>query len=283
MAKHSSFPRPCIITIGVPKGGDCKSWLALNLASRLGCWGHDVVVVDCNQQHDLYLDHAALMGKGIYPRFDVIVHTPLSPTGDQNAKLDLRDQGHRDFIIFDTSQFVEFRATAWAWTHCDLMLMPVTPNTTQRHNYDTALKLFFAMPGQRPPIAAVPCKADVLKNSTPQKMLEDMLLFLSSQGCRVPPFASAYHIPANPMMAAQETRWIFSEVEFNERMKRLAPEFILKVDLTFSWLRTILEEHYGPLPPPRLPEIDFSKGREVLKVLAQECKARMVQGARAVA
>jgi hypothetical protein len=167
VAEHQPFPRPFIITVGVPKGGDCKSWLALNFASRLGMWGHDVLVVDCNQQHDLVVDYMTLTNRGVYPRFDVLMHTPLSPEGLPAAPLDLKVAHHRDFIVFDTAQFVEFPTTRWAWANCHLMLVPVTPHTSQRHNYQTAIRLFHALPGQRPPIAAVPCKIDVLKNSKP--------------------------------------------------------------------------------------------------------------------
>jgi hypothetical protein len=267
----ASFPTPFIITIGVPKGGDCKSWLAFNLASRLGFWGYDVLVVDSNPQHDLWSDHEFLMQKGIYPRFDVKLHDPLDSKGDQNSHLDLRDQEHRDFIVFDTSQYVQLRSTAWAWTHCDLMLMPVTPNTTQRRNYDTALQLFHAMPGQRPPLVVVPCKVDVLKNSTPQKQLEDMLVYLNTKGCITPSFDSSNQIPQSQLMACQDTRWVFSETEFNDKPKILGREFLLKVDISLSWIRSLIEVTYGRFPAPRLPVLDFYDKNRVLKQLSAEC------------
>jgi hypothetical protein len=275
VVNSSRFPKPLIVCIGVPKGGDCKSWLAMNLASRLGFWGYDVLVVDSNPQHDLWSDHEFLMQKGIYPRFDVKVHDPLDSKGDQTSRLDLRDQQHRDFIIFDTSQYVQLRSTAWAWTHCDLMLMPVTPNTTQRRNYDTALQLFHAMPGKRPPFVAVPCKVDVLKNSTPQKQLEDMLLYLDSNGCITPSFDSGNQIPQSQLMACQDTRWVFSETEFNDKPKILPREFLMKVDITLCWIRSLIEASYGHFPPPRLPVLHFYEKDAVLKQLRAECLQKL--------
>ena len=279
MAEHQPFPRPFIITVGVPKGGDCKSWLALNFASRLGMWGHDVLVVDCNQQHDLVVDYMTLTNRGVYPRFDVLMHTPLSPEGLPTAPLDLKLAHHRDFIVFDTAQFVEFPTTRWAWANCHLMLVPVTPHTSQRHNYQTAIRLFHALPGRRPPIAAVPCKIDVLKNSTPQKMLDQTLLFLKDQGCLVPPFGSGFQVPNNPTMAAQETRWICGETSFNGHTKRLPEDFLLRVDLTFRWLLDVIENHYGRLPSPKLPPLPVLKPQEVLKALSREQSQRAAASA----
>ena len=269
------FPKPFIITIGVPKGGDCKSWLALNLASRFGFWGYDVLVIDSNPQHDLWSDHQFLMQKGIYPRFDVLVHDPVDSKGDQSARLDVRDQVHRDFIIFDTSQYVQLRSTAWAWTHCDLMLMPVTPNTTQRRNYDTALQLFYAMPGERPPFVVLPCKVEVLKHSTPQKQLEDMLLYLNTKGCVTPNFDSSNQIPQSQLMASQDTRWVFSETEFNDKLKVLGREFLMKVDINLCWVRAMIEVSYGAFPAPKLPVLDFYNKDQVLRQLKLERDQKM--------
>jgi hypothetical protein len=77
------FGGPLVLTISVPKGGDNKTWVAFNLASILGIWGYDVAVVDSNAQHDLWSDVQFLAGRGITPRFDVVLHDPLDADGNQ--------------------------------------------------------------------------------------------------------------------------------------------------------------------------------------------------------
>ena len=177
-----AFPSPFVITVGVPKGGDCKTWTAFNLSSRLGFWGHDVVSIDSNPMHDLWKDHQSLAQQGIWPRFEVIPHDPLDPHGNQTETLDVSSQRHRDFIVYDTSQYVQLRTTRWAWTYCNLMILPVCPYAAQIPNYMEALQLYLALPAPRAPILVLPCRVRVLKNSIPQRRLEDLLTFLAEAG-----------------------------------------------------------------------------------------------------
>jgi hypothetical protein len=58
-------------------------------------------------------------------------------------------------------------------------------------------------------------------------------------------------------MACQDTRWVFSETEFNDKPKILGREFLLKVDISLSWIRSLIEVTYGRFPAPRLPVLDF--------------------------
>src|SRR5258705_3433274 len=105
MDRHQ-FPKPCVITIGMTKGGSCKTWWALNLATTLGMNGFRVAVVDLNPQHDLTADHQILLEQGIYPRFDVLSHDIADEDGNINAMPDLKDYLDYNFIIYDTSQFL---------------------------------------------------------------------------------------------------------------------------------------------------------------------------------
>jgi hypothetical protein len=267
-----SFPKPFIITVGVPKGGDCKSWLAFNLASRFGTWGYNVAAIDTNPQHDLLSDHQTLQAKGIWPRFDVIVHDAMDADGNQSQKLDLQNQSHRDILIFDTSQYLQLRSVQWAWRECDLMLMPVTPNTAQHRNYDIAIQLFEAI-RQRPcPFVVVPCRVEVLKNASPGKQLRNMLQYLKERGCIVPPFAQEKQIPNSPNMAAQETRWIYDQTMVDRQVKFASDDFLMRVDLTFSWIKYVIEEEYGPMPPPSLPVVPTFDRAELRNYLAQEAQ-----------
>ena len=83
------FPKPCVITIGMTKGGSCKTWWAFNLATTLGMNGFHVVVVDLNPQHDLTADYQILLEQGIYPRFDVFSHDITDEDGNINPMPDL--------------------------------------------------------------------------------------------------------------------------------------------------------------------------------------------------
>ena len=92
---------------------------------------------------------------------------------------------------------------------------------------------------------------------TPQKQLEDMLVYLNTKGCIVPSFDSSNQVPQSQLMACQDTRWVFSETEFNDKPTILGREFLLKVDITLCWIRSLIENTYGHFPPPSLPVLHF--------------------------
>ena len=85
----SSFPRPFIITVGVPKGGATKTWTTLNVASQFGLWGYDVLAIDTNAQHDRVKDWHDITLDGLWPRFEVIWHQPFDKNDEQAPLLDL--------------------------------------------------------------------------------------------------------------------------------------------------------------------------------------------------
>ena len=143
----NTIPQPFVITIGMTKGGTHKTWISFNLASYLGLMGYSVLVVDTNPQHDLAADYDWLMGEGIYPRFDVRVHDPIGVNGMPTARLDLSSETGRNFIIYDTCQFLQLETMRFAWANCHVMLAPVTPNCAEIRNYQNALRLYWAMPG----------------------------------------------------------------------------------------------------------------------------------------
>ena len=265
-----TFPTPFVITVGVPKGGDCKTWTAFNLASRLGFWGYDVVAIDSNPTHDLWKDHQTPAQQGLWPRFDVITHDPLDSHGNQSERLDVSTERGRDFIIYDTSQYVQLRTTRWAWTYCNLMIVPVCPYAAQIPNYMEALQLYLALPTPRAPILILPSRVRVLRNSIPQRRLEDLLSFLAEQGCIVPPFKAQYQIPESETIACQDTRWIFSETLYEGKKRTLHPDLITRVDISMAWIKMEIERIYGAFPAPRLRPVSMNHRDEMLSQLARE-------------
>ena len=278
-----AFPSPFVITVGVPKGGDCKTWTAFNLSSRLGFWGYDVVAIDSNPMHDLWKDHQSLAQQGLWPRFEVVTHDPLDPHGNQTDQVNVSDHRHRDFIVYDTSQYVQLRTTRWAWTYCNLMILPVGPYAAQIPNYMEALQLYQALPGPRAPILVLPCRVRVLKNSVPQRRLEDLLSFLGEQGCIVPPFSGQYQIPESESIASQDTRWIFSETIYEGKKRTLHPDLVTRVDISLAWIKSEIEKLYGAFPAPRIAPVSMNHREEMLTQLAQEFAHRNSQHQRPAA
>jgi hypothetical protein len=80
-------------------------------------------------------------------------------------------------------------------------------------------------------------------------------------------------------MACQDTRWVFSETEFNDKPKILGREFLLKVDITLCWIRSLIENTYGHFPPPSLPVLHFYDKNAVLKQLRSECLQKSADSA----
>jgi hypothetical protein len=257
MQAAGHFPQPLVITVSVPKGGDKKTWTAENLASLLGLWGYDVVAIDSNAQHDLWSDVADLAERGITPRFDVVTHDPLDERGNQTPLPDLRANGHRQVIIYDTSQYLMLNASRWAWTNCHVMIQTVSPQMTQVRNYLTGLQFYQHLPGARGPFLIFPCGAKVLKNSSTQQDFEALLRVLEHQGAHVPKIGNRYFdqadmIPESELMSFQSTRWVFDEREYHGKIKRVSDDFIRRVVLNFVWVRAVIEAHYGYFPEPRL-------------------------------
>jgi hypothetical protein len=265
-----AFPRPFVITVGVPKGGECKTWVAFNLAGLLGLWGYDVLVVDANPMHDLLKDYQVLEADGIWPRFDVVSHDLLTVDGNQADDLDLSSQRDRDFIIYDTSQYVQLRTTKLAWAGCNLLILPITPSAQQLRNYLEALQLNNAFPAPRPALLVLPCRCTVLKNAVAEKRLELLLEHLKDQGCIVPPFSREWRIPDNDTLKAQDTRWIFSQLEFDGKKRVLSQDFLHKVIVSLVWIRSEIERIYGRFPAPKLRPIGTDDRTEMLARLAVE-------------
>jgi hypothetical protein len=254
----SEFPSPLVITVGVPKGGDCKTWTALNLASRFGCWGYDVTVVDCNGTHDLLTDWRLIQHAGYWPRFNVVKHTVLDKDGDQAPMMDFSFLAAKQVVIFDTCQFLNLQMTKWAWRNCHLLVMPVTPNMQQMPNYEVGIQYTLNMPKPRAPLVVLPCKVNVLKNMIADQMLDEMLKMYgnyASEGIIVPEFGTAYQIPESKVVQSMNSRWIYAENVFKGQVRSLSVEFLLRVDISLAWIRSVIERFYGPLPPSTLRPI----------------------------
>lgn len=257
MNPHRPFPEPFVITISVPKGGDKKTWTALNLASVLGLWGYDVLAVDTNSQHDMWADVQHLAKRGITPRFDVVMHDPVDEQGDQNPLPDFGAYAGRQFVVYDTCQFLQFRVSKYAWKHCHAMILTASPQMAEVRAFQSGLQYYQQLTdGAGGPFLVLPCGVPVLKNSATQQAFEDLLRFLEQQGAHIPKVGGRYFsqrelIPHSDLMSFQHTRWIFDERAQGRRLKAVSDDFIQRVLLHFLWIRRTLEAHYGPFPPPR--------------------------------
>ncbi|HEY2122913.1 MAG TPA: ParA family protein [Chthoniobacterales bacterium] len=260
---NATIPQPFVITVGMTKGGTHKTWTSLNLASYLGLMGYSVLVVDTNPQHDLAADYDWLVGQGIYPRFDVLVHDPIRVDGMPNTPLDVSAESGRDFIIYDTCQFVQLESTRFTWSNCHVMLAPVTPNCAEIRNYQNALRLYWAIPGKRGPVIMLPMGVSPLKNATADITLHQVLQRLGKDGCEVPDFGIGNMIDDNPLMRAQLCRWIYSERMIDGQSKSTKDQFILKANLSFRWVKYVIEKNYGNFPEPRL-QVIFGDSQRVI-------------------
>ena len=157
------------------------------------------------------------------------------------------------------------------------MILPVGPYAAQIPNYMEALQLYQALPGPRAPILVLPCRVRVLKNSVPQRRLEDLLTFLGEQGCIVPPFSGQYQIPESESIASQDTRWIFSETVYEGKKRTLHPDLVTRVDISLAWIKSEIEKLYGAFPAPRIAPVSMNHREETLTQLAQEFTQRNSQ------
>ena len=159
----------------------------------------------------------------------------------------------KQVVIFDTCQFLNLQMTKWAWRNCHLLVMPVTPNMQQMPNYEVGIQYTLNMPKPRAPLAVLPCKVNVLKNMIADQMLDEMLKMYAnyaSEGIIVPEFGTSYQIPESKVVQSMNSRWIYAENVFKGQVRSLSVEFLLRVDISLAWIRSIIERFYGPLPAP---------------------------------
>lgn len=253
--KRPDYPKPFVITVGMTKGGACKTWTAFNLASFLGLAGNSVLAIDLNPQHDLAADHRILMEEGVYPRFKVLSHDIVDEQGRVTPMPDLRPYGDFQFIIYDTCQFFNFPVIRYAWQNCHLMVAPYTPDCADLKNYATAIYYYRHLPAPRGPVAILPTKTKILKNSAAQSIMQDALELMRSTGCEVPAYSQSYMLEYNDLMSAQNTRWVYSRTMFKGAERTVRQTFLDKVDLNLCWILSVMEKHYGPLPAPVMPMI----------------------------
>ena len=272
---RGSFPKPFVVTVGMTKGGSCKTWWALNLASALGLAGYRVVAVDLNPQHDLAADYQILLEQGLWPRFEVLSHDILG--GNWNAEPDLRPYQAFDFIVYDTPQFLDFPAIRFAWANCHLMLAPFTPDCADLKNYASAVRQYQALPGERGPIACMPCRVSKLKNNLALGALNDCLGLMRELGCEVPDYPQTFMVDYNAGLALQETRWIYGKRSFRGAERAVTRQFLEVVDLNLTWLIMLMQKHYGPLPRPPLMPIPRDKPAEIRARLAAESAERTAE------
>jgi hypothetical protein len=271
------FPRPFVITVGMVKGGSCKTWWAFNLASALGLAGYRVVAVDLNPQHDLAADYQILLKRGIWPRFNVLKHDTLESAW--NAKLDLRAYDDFDFIVYDTPQFLNFEVIRFAWTNCHLMLAPFTPEGADLKNCTAAVRQYHALPGERGPIICMPCRVSKLKNNLAFDVLKDCLALVRELGCEVPNFSQSFLIDHNPSLALQETRWVYDTRIRRGVERTVTQKFLDTVDLNITWILRVMQKHYGALPPAPLSVIPPDDPEKVRALLAAELSSSSEQKA----
>ena len=72
------------------------------------------------------------------------------------------------------------------------------------------------------------------------------------------------------------SRWIYAESVFKGQVRSLSVDFLLRVDISLAWIRSVIERFYGKLPAPRLQPVSVdphSRPRTMLE-LKEEMKAR---------
>jgi hypothetical protein len=143
----------------------------------------------------------------------------------------------------------------YAWQNCHLMVAPYTPDCPDLKNYATAIYYYRHLPAPRGPVAILPTKTKILKNSAAQSIMQDALELMRSTGCEVPAYSQAYMLEYNDLMSAQNTRWVYSRTMFKGAEKTVRQTFLDKVDLNLCWILSVMEKHYGPLPEPEMPMI----------------------------
>ena len=273
-----------IITVGVPKGGDHKTWTCMNFCSLLGMWGYDVLAVDTNAQHDLYTDYEDIKLNGYWPRYEMVKHHPFTRERQLAPVFDFQSHMQHQFIVVDTSQYLELPTTLWAWKNCDALILPVSPKIAQVGNYKTGIQSFRVLNGERKPIIVLPCSARVLRNSKLQERFEWVLRAFKNEGCLVACsqdgqiYTQDHMIPESEMMGIQENRWIFSETQVGGVKKRLSEDFVLRVIFQMVWIRAQLEEFYGFFPKPKLKPLSvgsrFDERATLLEDLRREQATR---------
>jgi hypothetical protein len=81
-------------------------------------------------------------------------------------------------------------------------------------------------------------------------------------------------IDDNPLMRAQLCRWMYAERALDGQVKRTKDHFLLKANLSFRWIKYLIEKHYGDFPTPRLPAISLEDRKQMFARLMEEGAAR---------
>jgi hypothetical protein len=278
-----SFPQPFVITVGMVKGGSCKTWWALNLSSSLGLAGYRVLAVDLNPQHDLAADHAVISSQRVYPRFEVESVNIFGRGNGQTLKPNFGGYKGFDFVVVDTPQFL-FPQVKAAWENCHLMLMPLSPDGADYKNYANAVAEYRALKA-RAPVICMPSKISRLKNDLGVEALNDCLDLMRKQGCETPSYPPAFLVDYNRALAVQGTRWVLDKRLFRGVERVATKKFLDVFNLNLGWLLMTIQKHYGPLPAPPLPVVGGrgSGPDEVYARLEAEFEARNAKGAAAAA
>jgi hypothetical protein len=258
----------------------------MNLASLLGLSGYDVLAVDTNAQHDLYTDYKNITMSGYWPRFEIVRHHPFTRERQLAPRFDFESHMDHQFVVVDTSQYLELPTTLWAWRNCHALVLPVSPRIAQVNNYRIGIQNFRILNENRP-IIILPCSVRVLRNSKLQERFETILRAFKAEGCLVPCaadgeiYAQERMIPESEMMGIQENRWIFSETEVGGVKKRLSEDFVLRVIFQLGWILGQLEILFGKFPQPTLKPLvvgyTFEARDAMLEELRKEQEGRSSQ------
>ena len=98
------------------------------------------------------------------------------------------------------------------------------------------------------------------------------------EGIIVPEFGTSYQIPESKVVQSMNSRWIYAENVIKGQLRSLSVEFLLRVDISLAWIRSILERFYGPLPVPRLRPVTLdphSRPRTMVE-LREEMQGRTI-------
>jgi hypothetical protein len=99
---------------------------------------------------------------------------------------------------------------------------------------------------------------------------------LGKEGCEVPDFGVGNMIDDNPLMRAQLCRWMYGERTGDGQKKSPKDHFLMKANLSFRWVKYVIEKNYGDFPEPRLPSHFSGTSRMDRKAMLDQLRTEAI-------
>lgn len=239
----SAWPKPFLVGVGVTKGGVAKSFTSMSLAGHLARRGYFVLLVDLNPNHDSFANWTTM---GLRKE-DCLFHCVKDDaTVDRVRKY--QEHSQYDFVIFDTSQYLQSPGNLYAWKSAHLMVTPIKDDASDFDNFRASLAYYLtARKGTPAPIAILPSLiAPSLPNDKGRVKFARLLTQLKTAGAHVPPFSRDFYLDNNQTVRTLDVRYPWSTFD-----GKVSEKFLGKLDYNMKWLVEVMEAHYQPKPAPR--------------------------------